>query len=91
MSKGLRGLLGPNPVFSMGVGQGSPWMSRQLVEDPLMAVAASTRCQLHIRSNFGVQYLAQGYFDMELSPALGSRDNNIITNVVKLLCCPCET
>ena len=23
-----------------------------------------TRFQLHIRSNFGVQYLAQGYFDM---------------------------
>ena len=23
-----------------------------------------TRCQLHIRSNSGVQYLAQGYFDM---------------------------
>ena len=23
-----------------------------------------TRCQLHIRSNFGVQYLAQGYFGM---------------------------
>ena len=38
----LRGLLGPNPVYSMGVGQGTPWMSRQLIAGPLlMAVAAS--------------------------------------------------
>ena len=64
--KGLRGLLGSNPVFySMGVGQGTSWMSRQLIAGPLlMAVAVSTRCQLHIRSNFGVQYLAQRYFGM---------------------------
>ena len=27
------------------------------------------RCQLHIRSNFGVQYLARGYFNMQLSSA----------------------
>ena len=29
------------------------------------------RCQLHIRSNFGVQYLAQGCFDVQLSSAPG--------------------
>ena len=30
------------------------------------------RCQqLHIRSNFGVQYHAQGYFNMQLSSAPG--------------------
>ena len=40
----LQGLLGPNPVFSMGVGQGTSWMSHQLIAGSLlMAVAASTR------------------------------------------------
>ena len=40
--EGLRGLLGPKPVYSMGVGQGTSWMSRQLIAGPLlMAVAAS--------------------------------------------------
>ena len=27
--KGLRGLLGPNPVHTMGIGQGTSWMSYQ--------------------------------------------------------------
>ena len=35
--KGLRGLLGPNPDFySMGVGQGTSWMIRQLIIGPLL-------------------------------------------------------
>ena len=38
--KGLRGLLGPNPVYSMGEGQGTPWMSRQLIAGPLLMPAA---------------------------------------------------
>ena len=39
--EGLQGLLGPNPVLLMGEGQGTPWMSRQLIAGPLlMAVAA---------------------------------------------------
>ena len=29
--EGLRGLLGPNPVHTMGIGQGTPWMSCQLI------------------------------------------------------------
>ena len=28
------GLLGPNPVLLMGEGQGTPWMSRQLIAGP---------------------------------------------------------
>ena len=40
--KGLRGLLGPDPVYSMGKGQGTPWMSHQLIAGLLlMAVMAS--------------------------------------------------
>ena len=35
-SKGLRGLLGPNPVHTMGIGQGTPWMSCQLIAGPLL-------------------------------------------------------
>ena len=39
--EGLRGLLEPNPVLLMGEGQGTPWMSCQLIAGPLlMAVAA---------------------------------------------------
>ena len=39
--EGLQGLLGPNPVVLMGEGQGTPWMSHQLIAGPwLMAVAA---------------------------------------------------
>ena len=34
-------------------------------------ISSDTGCQLHYRSNSGVQYLAQGYFDMQLSPAPG--------------------
>ena len=35
------GVAGPNPVLLMGEGQGTPWMSRQLIAGPLlMAVAA---------------------------------------------------
>ena len=49
-------------------GTGAPWTSRQLIAGPSL-VAEAARCQPHIRSNFGVQYLAQGYFDMQLSSA----------------------
>ena len=51
--------------LSMGEGQGTP-----LDESPAHCrtltdgSGCQTRCQLHIRSNFGVQYLAQRYFDM---------------------------
>ena len=48
--------------------QWAPCMSCQFIAGPLlMAVAAI--------SNFGVQYLAQGYFDMYLSSAQGSQDS----------------
>ena len=36
-------------------------------QDPYWWQRLLHRCQLHIRSNFGVQYLAQGHFDMQLS------------------------
>ena len=39
--------------------------SRQLIAGPLLMAEVIT--QRHIRSNFGVQYLAQEYFDMHLS------------------------
>ena len=59
------GLLGPIPVSSIGEGQGTPWMSCQLIAGPLTDGRHSyTRWQLHIRNNFWVQYLAQGYFYM---------------------------
>ena len=38
--KGLRGLLGPNPVHTMGIGQGTPWMSCQLIAGPLLMASA---------------------------------------------------
>ena len=41
--KGLRSLLGPNPVYSMGAGQGSPWMSCQLIAGPLLMAVAATQ------------------------------------------------
>ena len=51
---GLRGVAaGANPSFVSGRGQGTPWISRQLI--------TSEQC--------GVQCLAQGHFDMQLSPA----------------------
>ena len=44
--KGLGGLLGPNPVHSMGEGQGTPWMSRQLIAGPLL-MASSLEIKTH--------------------------------------------
>ena len=45
--RGCGAYWGQIQFFSMGVGQGTSWMSRQLIAGPLlMAVAASTRCQL---------------------------------------------
>ena len=41
--KGLRGLLGPNPVHTMGIGQGTPWMSCQLIAGPLLMAVAATQ------------------------------------------------
>ena len=37
----LRGLLGPNPVHTMGIGQGTPWMSCQLIAGPLLTASAT--------------------------------------------------
>ena len=37
---GLGGLLGPNPVHTMGIGQGTPWMSCQLITGPLLMASA---------------------------------------------------
>ena len=34
--EGLWGLLGPNPVHTIGIGQGTPWMSCQLIAGPLL-------------------------------------------------------
>ena len=36
------GLLGPNPV-TVGEGQGTPWMSRQLIAGPLLMAVAATQ------------------------------------------------
>ena len=49
------------------------------------------RCQLHIRSNFGVQYLAQGYLNMQLSSAPGFQtgDLPITSNLPFLLSYSC--
>ena len=41
--KGLRGLLGPNPVYSMGEGQATPWISHLLIAGPLMMAVATTQ------------------------------------------------
>ena len=41
--KGLWGLLGPNPVHLMGVGQGTPWMSHELTTGPLLMAVAATQ------------------------------------------------
>ena len=38
--RGLWGLLGPNPVHTMGIGQGTPWMSCQLIAGPLLMASA---------------------------------------------------
>ena len=62
--QGVAGFLKPVPV--------SLWAKPGYILDELPAHCRAltagrgrhTRCQLHIRSNFGVQYLAQGYFDM---------------------------
>ena len=39
--EGLWGLLGPNPVVPMDKGQGTPWMSRQLIAGPLLMTVAA--------------------------------------------------
>ena len=41
-----KGLLGPNPVHTMGIGQGSPWMSFQLIAGPLLMSVAATQCAI---------------------------------------------
>ena len=41
--KGLQGLLGPNPVHTMGIGQGTSWMSCQLIAGPLLMAVAATQ------------------------------------------------
>ena len=41
--KGSWPLLGPNQVNTMGVGQGTPWMSRQLIAGPLLMAEAATQ------------------------------------------------
>ena len=46
-------------VLQAGMGDQSEQQSSKVVLN-----VGDTRCQLHIRSNVGVQYLAQGYFDM---------------------------
>ena len=62
-----RGLLEPIPVISLGKSRVHPgW-----VASSSQGRGRHARCQLHIRSNFGVQYLAQGYFHMKLSSAPG--------------------
>ena len=63
--KGDRGLLDPIPVNSVDEGQGTPLMSRQLIVGPLlMAEAAIQGGNCTSGAILGVQYLAQGYFDM---------------------------
>ena len=56
--KGLQGLLGPNPVHTMGIGQGTPWMSCQLIAGPsLMAVAATQGAICTSGANLGFSIL----------------------------------
>ena len=40
--KGLRELQGPNPVNSMGEGQGTPWMSRQFITENYISIKSIT-------------------------------------------------
>ena len=54
------GLLGPNPVTQWAKAGVHPGWVTSSSQDPYWW----QRWQLHIRSNSGVQYLAQGYFDM---------------------------
>ena len=66
ISEGCRDVTALSPVFSRGCRGPAHTDGR----------GCHARCQLHIRSNFGVQDLAQGYFDMQLSSSQGSQDLN---------------
>ena len=68
--EGLRGLLGPNPVVLMGEGQGTSWMSQQLIAGPLLMTVAAPQGV----SNSGVQYLAQGYLACSSVPPKGNQE-----------------
>ena len=48
-----------NPSFSMGEARAHP----RWVASSSQGRGRHTRCQMHIRSDLGVQYLTQGYFD----------------------------
>ena len=50
--------------------QGTAWTSRQLIAGSLL-MAEATMQDAKCTSVFGVQYLVQGYFDMQLSAAQG--------------------
>ena len=62
--QGGAGVTGAKSSDSMGVGQGTPWMSRQLIAGPLLMAVAATKVPTAHQEQFGVQYLAQGYFGM---------------------------
>ena len=54
------GVTGAKSSDSMGVGQGSPWTSRQLIAGPLLMAVAATKVPTVHQEQFGAQYLAQG-------------------------------
>ena len=60
--QGGAGVTGAKSSDSMGVGQGTPWTSRQLNAGPLLMAVAATKVSTVHQEQFGVQYLAQGYF-----------------------------
>ena len=62
--QGRAGVTEAKSSDSMGVGQGTPWTSRQLIAGPLLMAVAATKVPTAHQEQFGVQYLAQGYFSM---------------------------
>ena len=73
--QGGAGVTGAKSSDSMGVGQGTPWMSRQLIAGPLLIAVAATKVPTAQQEQFGVQYLAQGYFSSSV-PSRGARYSN---------------
>ena len=71
------GLLGPNPVHSVGVGQGTPWTGRQLNAGPLlMAVAATQGANCTSGATLGFSILLKDTSTCSSVPPQGSRDSN---------------
>ena len=69
--QGGAGVTGAKSSDSMGVGQGTPWTSRQLIAGPLLMAVAATKV-LRIRSNLGFSILLKD--TSACSSSRGARD-----------------